>query len=74
MKGREVLTMDGGTQIKWVLEPSHNAHRTRSSCVATGICESTETLRAKLIAATIELAAEGSHPRLIESRHVRLIA
>ena len=70
VKGREVLTMDDRTPIKWVLGPSHNAHRTRSKCVTTGINEPAENLRAKLLAATIELAAEGSHLRLIESRHV----
>ena len=71
MKGREVLTMDDRTHVKWVLGPSGNAHRTRSKCVTTGIGEQAETLRAELVAAAIDVAGEGSNPRLIESRHAR---
>ncbi len=68
MRGREELTMDGKTRITWVLGPSREALPTRPRRVTAGISDRRETLRAKLIAATVELAAEGSHPRLIESR------
>ncbi len=68
MKGREELTMDGKTRITWVLRPSHDAPRTRSQRVTAGIGEPREALRAKLIAATVELAADGSNPRLGRSR------
>ncbi len=68
MRGREELTMDGKTRITWVLRPSHDAGRTRPQRATTGTGEQAETLRAKLIAATAELAAEGSNPRLGKTR------
>ena len=69
MRGREGLTMDGDTRITWVLRPSQDAPRTRPQPVTVGISERREVLRAKLIAATVELAAEASHPRLDRTRH-----
>ena len=72
MKGREVLTMDDRTQVNWVLGPSRNAHRTRSKCATTGVGDTAEALRAKLIAAAIEVVAEGSNPRLNETRHAHI--
>jgi hypothetical protein len=71
VKGREVLTMDDRTQVKWVLGPSHSARRARAERVTVRISEPAESLRAKLITAAIDVAAEGSHPRLTESRHTR---
>ncbi len=68
MRGREELTMDGKTRITWVLRPSQNTQRTRSQRVTTGISSRREALRAKLIAATVELAADASNPRLQQSR------
>lgn len=71
MEGREELTMDGKTRITWVLGPSRDVPRTRPQRVTTGISERPEILRAKLIAATVELAAEASNPRLDRTRHAR---
>jgi len=74
MKGREELTMDGKTRITWVLRASHDAPRTRPQRVTTGINERREALPTKLIAATVELAADASNPRLNKMRHVRIAA
>ena len=71
MRGREELTMDGKTRITWVLRPSHEALPTRPQRVTAGISDRHEALRAKLIAATVELAANGSNPRLRQSRDPR---
>ena len=68
MRGREEVTMDGKTRITWVLRPSHDVRRTRLQRATTGTGERVESLRAKLIAATVELAAEGSNPRLGKTR------
>ena len=69
MRGCEVLTTDDRTRITWVLGPSRDARKAPVRRVGVGIGERAEALRAKLIAATIELAAEGSSPRLRQSRH-----
>ncbi len=74
MRGREELTMDGRTRITWVLRPSQNTQRTRLQRVKAGVSESREALRAKLIAAAVELAAEASHPRLTKSRDAHVAA
>jgi len=74
MRGREELTMDGKTRITWVLRPSPNTQRTRPQRVTAGIGERREALRAKLIAATVELAAESSSPSLRRTRDMRIIA
>jgi len=71
MKGSEELTMDGRTRITWVLRPSHDALRARPQRVTAGISGRREALRPRLIAAAVELAAEGSHPRLMKSRNAR---
>ena len=68
MRGREEVTMDGKPRITWVLGPTQDAPRTRSQRVTAGIGEPREALRAKLIAATVEFAADGSNPRLGQSR------
>ncbi len=68
MRGREELTMDGKTRITWVLRPSQNTQRTRPQRVTTGVNERREALRAKLIAATVEVFADGSNPRLWQTR------
>ncbi len=74
MRGREELTMDGKTRITWVLRPSQNTQRTRPQRLATGIGERREALRAKLIAATVEVFADASSPRLRQSRDMRIFA
>ncbi len=73
MRGREELTMDGKTRVTWVLRPSQNTQRTRPQRVTTGVGERRDALRAKLIAATVELAANGSNPRLPRTRYVRIV-
>ena len=74
MRGREEVTMDGKPRITWVLGPSQDAPRTRPQRVTAGLGGRREALRAKLIAAAVELAADGSHPRLDTTRHVRIAA
>lgn len=68
MEGQEEVTMDGKTAITWVLGPRREARCIRPQRLAAGLDEPVEALRAKLIAATVELAATGSNPRLIETR------
>jgi hypothetical protein len=63
--------MDGKTAIKRALGSSQNAH---PRCVPANIDEPTETLRARLIAATAEVLAQGSHPRLSKTAHARAAA
>ena len=72
MRGREELTMDGRTRITWLLGPSQDAPRTRPHRVTTGFSERREALRAKLIAAAVELAGDGSNPRLEQTLYVRI--
>ncbi len=74
MRGREELTMDGNTRITWVLRPSREAPRNRPQPATTGIGERREALRAKLLAATVEVAANASNPRLTQSRGMRIAA
>ena len=69
MRGCEVLTADDRTQVTWVVGPSPDALKAPVHRVGAGIGERADTLRARLIAATVELAAEGSNPRLQQSRH-----
>lgn len=68
MEGREQVSIDGGTRVEWVPGPSGDAQRIGSQRVSSGIGEDFETLRAGLIAATVEVLAEGSDRRLGESR------
>ena len=67
MRGRAEVTMDGKTRITWVLKPSQNTQRIRARRLTVGTPEPSETLQAKLIAATVEFAAEGSSPRLTKT-------
>jgi hypothetical protein len=62
-------TMDGKTAIKRAVAPSHDPRRSRPRGVGAGSSEQAETLRARLITATVELVAEGSDPRLVRTRH-----
>jgi hypothetical protein len=68
LRGREEVIMDGKTRITWVLGPPRDARIAPLQRVGVGIGGCAEALRARLIAATVELAVEGSHPRLIKSR------
>jgi hypothetical protein len=72
MRGSEVLTTEDSTQVTWVLRAPHNAPRTRLQPATAGISDRNESLRAKLIAASVEVAANGSNPRLQQSRHMRI--
>ncbi len=64
MEGREELTMEGETRLKRALRPPHDAAHSFPRRVAAGPGDQTGTLRARLIAATVEIVAEASHPRL----------
>ena len=72
MRGCEALTTDGRTRITWVLGPPRDARKAPIRRTTTGIDEGTEALRSRLIDATVELAFEGSNPRLTKSRHARV--
>ncbi len=62
-------TMDGKTRIKQVPGRSHDPRRPRPRRVGADSSEHTETLRARLITATVQAVAEGSDPRLVRTRH-----
>ncbi len=72
MEGSRAGIMDGKTQIRWTLGSSHDTQRSRPRRATTGASEQTESLRAKLIAATVEVLAHGSNPRLAETAHTRI--
>ncbi len=74
MEGSGVGTRDGTTQITWTVGSSQNTWRSGLRRVAAGAGERTETLRAELIAATVEVLAEGSNPRLSRTRYMRTAA
>jgi len=71
MEGREEVTMEGQTRIKRGFRPSLEARRTRPQRVSAGASHQTGVLRARLIAASVELVANGSDPRLIKTRDIR---
>jgi hypothetical protein len=74
MEGSEAGTMDGKTPIKRAFGPSDDKRRSRRRRVASNAGEQTETLRARLIAATVEVLAQGSHPRLDRTAYTRTVA
>ncbi len=69
MKGQGEVTMDGKTPIKRVVGHPPDAHQTGPGRVGAGVCDLAEALRSRLMAATIEVIAAGSDPRLSESRY-----
>ncbi len=69
MRGCEALTTDDRTRITWVLGAPRDARKAPIHRAATGIEEGSEALRSRLITATVELASEGSNPRLMKSRN-----
>jgi hypothetical protein len=69
MKGREAVAMHRKTRVTWVLKPSLQTARSRPQRVIADPPEPKEALRARLLAATVELAAEGSNPRLVKTLH-----
>jgi hypothetical protein len=72
MKGREELTMDGNTRVTWVLGPSRDPRQTRPQRIAAGIRERNETVHGSALAVMDKPVAEGSNPRLVGTRHVRI--
>ena len=74
MEGREAVTMEGKTRIKWDLGSSNDTQRAGVERVSAGAGAQTEALRARLIAATVEVLAEASHPRLRKTRDMRTAA
>jgi hypothetical protein len=71
VEGSEEGTMDGETEIERALGSSQNAPLRRAPA---NIEESTETLRARLIAAVVEVLAQGSDPRLARTAHAPVAA
>jgi len=69
VEGHEEVTMDGKTPSKRPLGHPREAQQAGPERVAAGVCDQAETLRRRLIAATIEVIAAGSDPRLSESRY-----
>jgi uncharacterized heparinase superfamily protein len=74
MEGSEVGTMDGETQIRWTVGSSQNTQCRRLHRVAVRSDKQTETLRDRVIAATVEVAAPASNPRLAKTRDARAAA
>jgi hypothetical protein len=77
MEGSEQDTMDGESKIERAVAvgPLHDAQRLRPCYDTTGAGDATEALRSSLIAATVEVLAEGvSNPRLVETRAMRTAA
>ncbi len=74
MEGSSVGIMDDKTQIRWTLGSSHDTQRARPRRIATGAGGQTETLRARLIGATVETLAQGSDPRLTKTWYTRIAA
>jgi len=80
MEGSEQGTMDGETQIERALAVGslHATQRLRPRCERAGASDATEALRSRLIAATVEVLAQGAgnpgDPRLIETRAMRTAA
>jgi len=73
MEGGARNTMDGESQVERaiVLDALPNPQRLQPACDHAGGGEQPEAVRARLIAATLELAAEhGSNPRLVGTRHI----
>jgi len=70
MEGSSAKTMDGTTRITSTVGPfSHTDTGPRYARASQS--ERTETLRARLIQATVEVVAEGSVHRLGQSGHLR---
>ena len=66
--------MDGKTRTKRAPGRSQDAHRSRPRRGAGVSGEQAGTLRARLIAATVELLAEGSDPRLDKTGYTPVVA
>jgi hypothetical protein len=71
VEGSKEGTMDGKTAIERTLGSSQNA---RPRWAPANIEEPSETLRTRLIAATVEVLAQGSHPRLGRTAHAHAVA
>ena len=68
MEGCKERTTDGRTPVERILAPSHDARRSGARRASAGAGEPTESLRARLVAATVELVAQASGPRLGKTR------
>jgi hypothetical protein len=66
--GKGDLTMDAITRVSCPVQPSYAVSQRASHTLQNGDRERAEARRAKLIEATVEAIAEGSHPRLVASR------
>jgi hypothetical protein len=80
MAGSEQDTMDGESKIERavaVVSP-HDAQRLRRRCDGADASEQSEALRSRLIAASVEVLAEGAgnpgDPRLVETRVMHIAA
>jgi len=73
MEGSNAKTMDGTTRVARAAGPSAHTH-TGSRCESASRGERTETLRARLITATVEVVAGASAPRLVKTQRTRISA
>ncbi len=64
MEGREELTIGGPARPEQALRDPQDVRHARPQRVSTCASAQAEALRVRLIAATVEHAAEGSDPRL----------
>jgi hypothetical protein len=71
MEGSEVGTTDGETQTRWTLGSAQNTQHTGLRRVAAHADRRSETLRARLIVATVEVLTHASNPRLGRTRYMR---
>jgi hypothetical protein len=69
MEGRETVTMDGGTRIKLAARPVRDAQRARVERMTASASDRAEVLRERFIAATVELLASASVPRMGKTRY-----
>jgi hypothetical protein len=80
MAGSEQDTMDGESKSESAVAVGspHDAQRLRRRCDGADASEQSEELRSRLIAATVEVLAEGasnpSDPRLVETGVMRIAA
>jgi hypothetical protein len=63
--------MDGTTEIRWTLGSSHDTKHSRPRRITAGVGAQADTLHTGLDPATAETLAQGSHPRLGETRYTR---
>ncbi len=74
MEGREAITMDGGTRIRLAARPARDVQRARVERTTASTGDRAEVLRERFVAATVELLARASVPRMTKTRYERTAA